>query len=131
MTNYRTTKYTLSVKDYMKQHGHGTNLDILKGLSARYPELSPTTIHRITLRMVDRRELALAPNTKDNRIRLDANLSLHDHFLCSSCDRLRDIKIPSDMFNSFQELIGDCRIDGQLIIQGTCVNCLKNKEKIL
>ncbi len=130
MNNQRLTKYTLSVKDYIKQIGHGSNSDILQGLRVKYPKLSPTTIHRITSRMVDRRELALGPNTKDNRIRLDANLSLHDHFLCSSCDRLKDIKIPLNMFNSLQQLIDDCQIDGQLIIQGTCSNCLKNKEKI-
>lgn len=131
MSGQRHTKYTQAAKDYMGQFGHATNLDILKVLRINYPELSATTVHRITSRMLDRNELIIGPPSKDNSLRLDANLSPHDHFQCRLCDRLRDIQLPKSLFESIQKLVGDCNISGRLTIQGTCDKCLKSKEEMI
>lgn len=130
MVHERTTKYTIAVKAFMERVGHATNQQILSYLQNDYPELSATTIHRITTRMVDRGELMLAPSAKDNVSRFDANLTPHDHFHCTNCDRLRDVELPTSMFDAIQEMMGDCKLNGRLTVQGSCDKCLNHTEEI-
>lgn len=131
MTAERKTKYTQAAAAYIRQVGHATNAQILTELQAAYPDLSATTVHRITVRMVERGELAHAPIAKDNVSRFDHNVAPHDHFHCSSCDRLRDVALPKELFAEIQLKLGDCKLDGNLTVQGSCTNCIKiNGEQI-
>lgn len=130
MLKERTTRYIQAVKSYLQQTGHATNAQILRHLQLDYPELSATTVHRITARMVERGQLALAPMAKDSAVRFDSNLSAHDHFQCLNCDRLRDVVLPPVMFESIQEMMGDCKLNGRLTVQGSCNKCLKHTEEI-
>lgn len=129
MMDARTTKYTQAVTDFVKQACHATNAQILAGLRHDYPVLSATTVHRITTRMVDRKELVAAPSTLDGAARFDTNLTPHDHFHCLGCDQLRDIELPRDVFDYLQNCVGDCQPSGRLNIQGSCAKCL-NKEEL-
>lgn len=128
MVDVRTTKYTQAVADFMKQAGHATNAQILERLHQGYPDLSATTVHRITARMLERGELAAAPPALDNSARFDANLTPHDHFHCLDCDKLRDLQLPEEVANLIQDCVGDCRPTGRLNIQGSCTKCLTDKE---
>lgn len=125
----RSTKYTSAVKAYMQTVGHATNGQILQYLRQDYPDVSATTVHRITGRMVDRGELSYAPVATDKSARFDVNLQPHDHFQCSRCDRLRDIILPSELFNSIQEMMGECRLNSRLNVQGSCETCIKGEGK--
>lgn len=123
----RTTKYTAAVAEYMAKAGHATNAVILSHLQKTYPEVSATTIHRITTRMVERSELATAPSSLDNAARFDINLQPHDHFQCIHCDGLRDIELPESVVESLVSIMGDCRLTGRLTIQGKCAKCCKEE----
>ena len=114
----------------MNKVGHASNADILQHLQHTYPELSATTVHRITTRMVERGELNQAPSSLDNVARFDAITKPHDHFRCTSCDRLRDIELPADMFDTIQAMMGDCKLNGRLVVQGSCNKCLQHTEGI-
>lgn len=129
MVDVRTTKYTQAVTDFLEQAGHATNAQILEHLRHGYPDLSATTVHRITARMLERGELAPAPHALDNSARFDANLEPHDHFHCLDCDQLRDMELPAEMSKLIQNCLGDCQLSGRLNIQGSCAKCL-NKEKL-
>lgn len=109
--------------------GHASNADILAHLRVGFPELSATTVHRLTARMCERGELGSAPVTADHAARFDSNLAPHDHFQCLGCDGLRDMQLPDDIMSVLQKAAGDCTFSGRLTIQGTCTSCLK-KEKI-
>jgi Fur family peroxide stress response transcriptional regulator len=128
MVQVRQTKYLSAVAAFMQSVGHASNMQILQHLRQQFPELSATTVHRITTRMVERGELALAPVTPENSQRYDANLAPHDHFECADCGLLRDITITGDMREALQCTLGDCRFTGQLNIRGTCANCLKKEN---
>ena len=128
MSTERMTKYVLAVQEYMHQAGHATNAQILAHLQQAYPELSATTVHRITARMVERGQLDVAPSGSDQSTRFDANTSPHDHFQCRGCDRLRDVDLPASVFEAMQQQIGDCKVSGRLVVQGTCARCME-KEK--
>lgn len=108
--------------------GHASNAEVLEHIRLEFPEVSATTIHRITTRMVERNEAGLGPVTIENSLRLDANTSPHDHFQCLTCDCVRDIQLGSDILTSLQAQLGDCRFSGSLTIQGTCANCLKEEQ---
>ena len=131
MENERTTKYTQAVTLYLNEVGHATNNQILSYLQLSYPHLSATTVHRITARMVNRREIGIAPSGKDNTMRFDSNIKPHDHFQCMHCDRLRDIDLPKEILNFVQEKLGNCKIDGRLQIQGSCSKCLHDPKHSL
>ena len=56
----RTTKYTSAVREFLAVQRHATNTEILAHLQAVYPDISATTVHRITARLYERGELQLA-----------------------------------------------------------------------
>lgn len=127
MSQVRETKYTSAVTAFMNSVGHASNAQIADHIRMNFPSLSATTIHRITSRMVERKELSLAPSMADGSTRFDAQLSLHDHFQCTGCDRVRDIYVPRDFISHLQKELGGCRISGSITIQGNCEQCQKGK----
>ena len=128
ITTSRTTKYTQAVQDFILAKGHATNAEILTHLHQTYPELSATTVHRITSRLVERGVIALAPSATDGSARFDANTQPHDHFACAHCTGLRDVKIDRKILHSLEDELGGCKITGQLLVQGSCSRCVKGGE---
>lgn len=120
----RTTKYMTAVREYMNHVGHATNIELLTELRAEFPDLSATTVHRITTRLVERGELQLAPSGQANVMRFDANLTHHDHFMCEHCGLLRDADLSGLLGAKIEEALGDgCSISGSLTVSGTCRAC--------
>lgn len=124
----RTTRYVSSVRHYMQQCGHATNFELLEMARADYPNLSATTIHRITSRLLHKGELQLAPSGKANVLRFDANVEPHDHFMCEGCGMLRDANLGEALRPEIEKAVGDgCTISGSLTVSGVCKGC-KNKK---
>lgn len=123
----RATKYTIAVLSFLQKQGHSTNLEIVEGLREEFPELSKTTVHRVTSRLLAQGKVRSAPATRENSSRFDSNLQPHDHFRCNVCDRLRDIYVPRDLLGSVQEQLGKCQIDGNVEISGICGRCSGRK----
>lgn len=120
----RNTKYTLAIHDWMRRLGHATNLELLEKLRLEFPDVSATTVHRVTTRLVARGELQLAPSGCDNAMRFDINLVPHDHFLCECCGILRDADMKSELKPLLERTLGDdCSISGNLTISGICKKC--------
>lgn len=124
----RATKYTIAVLSYLQLHNHSTNLQIVEGLRSEFPELSKTTVHRVTARLVDQGKIRCAPPTLDNASRFDSNLLPHDHFNCRCCDRLRDLQVSRELLDDVQAQLGKCRIDGSVIISGLCGRCSQQQS---
>lgn len=123
----RATKYSQAIKHYMQVAGHATNAELHAMLQQQFPDVSATTVHRITTRLVERGELLLAPSGSANVQRFDANLQPHDHFICQSCGQLRDAQLAKIIKPFIEQAIGnDCHISGQLTISGICKKC--NRE---
>ncbi len=120
----RTTKYISEVRLLMSELGHATNSELHEKLQHKFPDLSSTTVHRITARMVERGELRMAPNSIENCMRFDANLLPHDHFACERCGLLRDANLGSIVRPEIEKAIGDdCSISGSLTVSGICKQC--------
>lgn len=123
-TQTRQTKYCKSIRVTLSELGHATNSELLHRLRNTYPELSATTVHRATTRLAARDEISIAPATKDGSMRYDSNLSPHDHFLCRSCDQLKDVRVMDKLNTILDKAICDCQISGRLTISGLCKDCI-------
>ena len=130
MLKTRQTKYTKAVEKYFIKYNHTSNHQALDYLKDWYPNLTATTVHRITERMVKNHGLKLAPLTINQVKRFDSNLTIHDHFHCRNCDSLRDINLPNHIIKELETLLNGCRLNGSLTISGVCQKCIKNKEVV-
>jgi Fur family peroxide stress response transcriptional regulator len=119
----RQTQYCNLVEKLIYDMGHATNAELLAEVRHIFPSISATTIHRITTRLAERGEIAIAPTSKDGSIRYDANIEPHDHFQCTKCDSLRDVDIKDSLAPLIQSHIEGCKISGNLIIGGICKLC--------
>jgi|GEM_PF-92273 len=131
ITHERASRYITAVREYVKNVGHATNAELIKELHLHYPELSATTVHRITARMLERGELQLAPNGRGKVLRFDANVEPHDHFMCERCDMLRDANIGDIVRPHIEAAIGnDCSISGSLTVSGICKRCNQKQDAV-
>ena len=124
VTTLRETKYTVAVRTAMTRLGHATNAELAQAVRLLYPDVSDTTIHRVTHRLAQNGELGLAPNAEDGAVRYDANTSPHDHFQCRHCYSLRDMQVPQACRALIQHQLNGCKVGGALTVTGTCAHCL-------
>lgn len=125
--NTRQTKYVVAVIDSLEHLSHATNLELLTYIRRAYPEVSATTIHRITTRLKARNSIAVAPSAQDGSERYDVTSSPHHHFLCLKCGRICDVpdtEEASRAVSKLKELSGQCAIAGTLTMQGICNKCI-------
>lgn len=123
-TKTRVTRYTAAIQGLIATKGHVTNAEILDSLKISNPDISATTVHRITTRLVERGIVRLAPSSSKNERRFDANLQAHDHFNCLGCGMLRDADIKHSILPILETAIGGgCSISGRIVISGYCKNC--------
>ena len=120
----RQTKYCRDIVDLLHKRGHASNTELLTALRRKYPELSATTVHRATARLAAREQIALAPPDKGGAMRYDANVQLHDHFICQTCERVRDIDIAEKVIPEVNKALGACKVTGRLVIYGSCDSCI-------
>lgn len=119
----RHTKYTRAVDQALRHCGHATNAQLTAVVRADYPQVSDTTIHRVTQRFYDDGLITTAPATPDGAVRYDANSTAHDHFICQGCDGIKDVQIPLALRRELEQLVEGCCLDDRLIVVGTCKKC--------
>lgn len=124
----RITKYTDSILSILCQLQHATNAEIASRLRELYSNVSDTTVHRITQRLRDDGVIGLAPASRQGCLRYDFSPESHDHFICSECDSLQDIKVPGSLRCQIEHQLDDCCFDGPLVITGVCQQC-KNRRR--
>ena len=124
----RITKYTNDVLSILCQLQHATNAEIASRLRELYSNVSDTTVHRITQRLQSDGVIGLAPASRQGCLRYDFSPESHDHFICSECDSLQDIKVPDSVRCQIERQLDGCYFDGPLVITGVCQQC-KNRRR--
>jgi Fur family peroxide stress response transcriptional regulator len=128
MKTSRETKYSKELLTAISVRRHATNAELLLDLQTMFPEVSATTIHRATARLLERGKVLEAP-AKHGAMRYDASTTPHDHFICNGCDGIRNIDIAESMLPTISDALGGCKITGRLVIYGTCEKCLNKGVK--
>ena len=124
----RITKYSDSILSILCQLQHATNAEIASRLRELYSNVSDTTVHRITQRLQSDGVIGLAPASRQGCLRYDFSPESHDHFICSECDSLQDIKVPDSVRCQIERQLDGCYFDGPLVITGVCQQC-KNRRR--
>lgn len=124
----RITKYADSILSILCQLQHATNAEIASRLRELYSNVSDTTVHRITQRLQSDGVIGLAPASRQGCLRYDFSPESHDHFICSQCDSLQDIKVPDSVRCQIERQLDGCCFDGPLVITGVCQQC-KNRRR--
>ena len=124
----RITKYTDSILSILCQLQHATNAEIASRLRELYSNVSDTTVHRITQRLQSDGVIGLAPASRQGCLRYDFSPESHDHFICSECDSLQDIKVPDSVRCQIERQLDGCCFDGPLVITGVCQQCKKRRR---
>ena len=124
----RITKYADSILSILCQLQHATNAEIASRLRELYSNVSDTTVHRITQRLQSDGVIGLAPASRQGCLRYDFSPESHDHFICSECDSLQDIKVPDSVRCQIERQLDGCYFDGPLVITGVCQQC-KNRRR--
>lgn len=123
LRDQRETKYTIAVRECLKRKGHATNAQIATAVRHDFPQVSDTTIHRVTQRFYDRGQIEMAPKAQDGAVRYDFNNSLHDHFMCQGCNALKDVVVSNEIRRELQQVVEGCCLNGSLLIVGDCKKC--------
>lgn len=121
-TKLRMTLQTKAVINTINNQGHASNAQILKVVRKQFPNLSATTVHRITTRLINYNILAEGPKVK-GVILVDCNTEPHDHFMCSSCGGVMDISINDKIREEIKTQTGIKLLSSSMVITGDCKNC--------
>lgn len=128
MTSSRHTKYVDAVIAALARLGHATNAELHAAVKGEYPEVSATTIHRVTTRLKERGRIGCAPKPLTGAERYDINPEPHHHFVCQSCGGVCDIADTVEaraVMEQLKTLSGHCELAGSLTMQGECKGCVK------
>lgn len=121
----RMTPQTKIVLEVVAKNGHCSNLQILKSARIKLPNLSATTVHRITNRLINHGLIAEGPKI-NGVIMLDKNLTPHNHFVCSNCGGVKDIYLDNKLLKEVQSQTSAKILPSSMVIIGACQNCLKH-----
>ena len=125
-TGERQTKYATVVYGALTILKHATNTQILELVRQTYPEVSATTVHRVTRRLKLRNKISCAPKTNDGSERYDVNPAPHHHFVCANCNGVCDIadtERSRQIIGELKDLSTECAIVGTLVLKGICKKC--------
>ncbi len=116
------------ILDILANARHASNSQIWRAAKRKMPELSATTVHRITKRLYDEGKIGMFVSPCSGSVVLDFNSVRHHHFVCVPCGKLRDIVMPDEMLSFLNEQEDLNLLDSTIIISGRCKNCKKEKN---
>lgn len=118
----RNTPQQRAVLEALEILRHATNLELLRAVRPHFPELTVTSIHRMTKRLIAAGRLGRGPAV-DGVVLIDANPEPHDHFWCTGCNAIRDLTISEAVYGELQRETGQDVVRRGLVIMGLCKPC--------
>jgi len=116
-------------REVAKTGDHPDAEKVFEGVRKRMPTISMDTVYR-TLWWLEGLELITILGSTRERVRFDANLSRHHHFVCTQCgltrdfysDELNTLELPDSILS-----IGRAEIT-QVEVKGICNECAAGKN---
>ena len=115
--------------EVVRSDSHPDAAMVFRGVRKRLPSVSLDTVYRALWLLVDVGAITtLGPPRA--RVRFDANLSLHHHFICRICGRASDVysaTLDAVTIPTSVKALG--RVERtQVEMRGCCLQCLKTKR---
>jgi len=103
---------------------HPSTETIYKKIKDYYPNISLTTVYR-TLETFEKLGLISVVNVLYNAARYDANLTPHNHIVCTECKKVEDVYDESlTTLDISDKTLGDYHIKGySILLNGVCKDC--------
>lgn len=117
-------------REILDSKDHPDAYRVYQGVKQRVPTISLDTVYRNLRSLEEMGLLKVATQTQD-RVRFDANLEQHSHFICSKCGAIIDFFEPAlDEAETAEQLkeIG-CVSSIQIEVKGVCQRCKKQFDK--
>lgn len=131
MFSMRNTPQTTAIYDALSRLHHATNIELLTAVQSQFPDISATTVHRITKRLVQEGRIGELRSPLDGTMLFDANPNPHYHFGCRPCGAVQDISLTPELISGLKEAIGKPIIAGSLDIVGVSATCPKLSPQLL
>jgi len=117
------TLQTHAVIAALQARQHATNVQLLADVTRQFPDISATTVHRITKRLVEDKVIGQLRSPLDGSAMLDANPKPHYHFACQPCGAVRDITLPLEVLQGIERAVGEDILKDSLVINGVTSAC--------
>lgn len=116
--------------DLLQNRTHPTVDEVYTRLYPKIPTLSKTTVYN-TLRLFAEKGVAQMLTIEEQRLRFDADMRPHAHFLCKKCGKVYDLfgaKHAAD--DSVETIEGHQVLETQVYYHGICKKCLLKENKV-
>lgn len=91
--NFRATPQRIAVYKYLMENPtHADADEIYKCLVKIHPSFSKTTVYN-SLQSLEEQGLIHKTIIDSQRVRYDANIELHGHFICDKCKKIYDFQV--------------------------------------
>lgn len=118
--HFRATPQRIAVYKYLYENRTHPDADeIYKSVIQMHPSFSKTTVYN-SLQALAQQGLIVKISIDDQRVRYDADTSLHGHLACKKCKRIFDFTV-EDIVSS--QLDGFTISKRDVYYSGLCPNC--------
>ena len=118
----RQTIQATTIIEELDKLGHATNARLWENVKLRLPAVTLPSIHRTTARLV-KDGIIGGSLTNHGQLILDRQPSAHSHFICATCDNVKDLDLHQDLISHIQNQIGDSITPTSIVIRGSCSRC--------
>lgn len=120
--------HRMGIMEYLMENPiHPTVDKIYQELHPTIPTLSKTTVYN-TLKLLEDHGVIQSILIDEKNIRYDANINLHAHFRCKSCEQIFDLHLDDTEIVKIKSLYDWDITECLLYYKGYCNKCKRNES---
>lgn len=130
METRNTIQRRLVLEAVQKLACHATADDVHREVALWHPDVSRATVYRNLNFLADRGDI-LKLEMPDGAARFDHNTGKHFHFVCQTCGRVYDLRLPdvSEVLIAPKGAEGFEITSRELVLKGICPDCQNETNK--
>lgn len=127
MTNKRYSKQREAIMQTLRATKEHPDAEaVYASVRKLIPNISLGTVYRNLNQMAAVGEV-LAIEAGDGKVHFDADVSSHQHFVCTQCQKITDVYYETDFAAKLKQ-DGYLPLHEHIVFSGWCADCAKNKK---